>query len=103
MVDASAMDLPVDPEAMQPPPAGASRIECAVLPFDASAAARYARFAAQYGCAPHQSALFMQAWQEATGADIVVATLSARGTDLAMLPLEIHSSAICRSVASASA
>ncbi len=71
-------------------------LDCRLMPFDAANIARYCAFAAARPCAPHQSPLFLTSWQEATGAEIVLAELSTGGRTVAMLPLEIATSAICR-------
>jgi CelD/BcsL family acetyltransferase involved in cellulose biosynthesis len=90
MVDASAMDLPIEPDTH------AVALDCRIREFDAASFADYARFAVANPCGPHQSPAFLSAWQEGAGAEIVFAELRSRGQVAMIVPLEIATSAICR-------
>lgn len=90
-MEPSAVLLPVTDD-RRPDPV----LDCRILDFDAASFARYSAFAGAFGCAPHQSPAFLSAWRDGTGATIVFAEIGGRGETQAIMPLEIATSAICR-------
>lgn len=96
MVDASAIDLPRGRADQHEASRAEAVLDCSLSAFDGAAIAAYSRFAAANPGGPHQSPVFLQAWQEATGAEMLLAAVRADGREATLIPLEVTSSALCR-------